>query len=308
MRWNGIERRRNERGSVLVFVTIALVALLAFAAWSTETGQAWTAKGQLQAASDSAALAGAGELLEPNAGQPSDPAAAVAAAQTFGAQNHSIGIPITIPAGDIRHEMCRIVNELYAAQLITATGGNVSARNPDAPDEAWITPSQLFKGDLRPEILVRIGMDAKALDPNSRSPSSEGLMHTAVLKARPEAQAVIHCHAPNATILVNAGLPFLPISTEAAFFSDIGRIPFVMPGTQALADAIVEAMGQGWAVLMQNHGLLVAGRSLRRAADMAEIIERTAQVIIGCRSVGVDPPVLPEKVVAMLAKYGDLMA
>ena len=102
MRWNGIERRRNERGSVLVFVTIALVALLAFAAWSTETGQAWTAKGQLQAASDSAALAGAGELLDPNAGQPSDPAAAVAAAQTFGAQNHSIGVPITIPAGDIQ--------------------------------------------------------------------------------------------------------------------------------------------------------------------------------------------------------------
>jgi len=47
-------------------------------------------------------------------------------------------------------------------------------------------------------------------------------MHTAVLAAKPEAQAVIHCHAPNATILVNTGLPFLPISTEAAFFVGIG--------------------------------------------------------------------------------------
>jgi autoinducer 2 (AI-2) kinase len=235
-----------------------------------------------------------------------DPRAAAAPAAP--AAREPAGPASAIPAGDVRHEMCRIVHELYAAQLITATGGNVSARNPDAPDQAWITPSQLFKGDLRPEILVRIGMDGKALDPDSRSPSSEALMHTAVLQARPEAQAVIHCHAPNATILVNAGLPFLPISTEAAFFRDIGRIPFVMPGTQALADAIVAAMGQGWAVLMQNHGLIVAGRSLRRAADMAEIIERTAQVIIGCRSVGVDPPVLPDKVVAMLAKYGDLMA
>src|SRR3990172_10967863 len=101
MRRNSIEGRRSERGSVLVFVTLALVALLAFAAWSTETGQVWTAKGQLQAASDSAALAGAGELLDPNANQPSDPSAAIAAAQNFGAQNHSIGVPITIPAGDI---------------------------------------------------------------------------------------------------------------------------------------------------------------------------------------------------------------
>ena len=151
-------------------------------------------------------------------------------------------------------------------------------------------------------------MDGKALDQGARSPSSEALMHMAVLGAKPEAQAVIHCHAPNATILVNSELPFLPISTEAAFFVDIGRIPFVMPGTQALADAVVAAMGTGWAVLMRNHGLLVAGRTLRRAADMAEIIERTAQVILGCHAVGREPPVLPEDVVDMLSKYGDLMA
>lgn len=102
MRRNDIERRRSERGSVLVFVTLALVALLAFAAWSTETGQAWTAKGQLQGASDSAALAGAGALLVPNGGQQANPGAAIAAAQSYGAQNHSIGVPITIPAGDIQ--------------------------------------------------------------------------------------------------------------------------------------------------------------------------------------------------------------
>jgi autoinducer 2 (AI-2) kinase len=107
---------------------------------------------------------------------------------------------------------------------------------------------------------------------------------------------------------VNSDLPFLPISTEAAFFATIGRIPFVMPGTQELADAIVAAMGEGWAVLMQNHGLLVAGRSLRRAADMAEIVERSAEVIVGCYAVGREPPVLPAETVAMLARMGDLMA
>jgi autoinducer 2 (AI-2) kinase len=216
--------------------------------------------------------------------------------------------PGSAPAGDIRHELCEIVDELYAAQLITATGGNVSVRIPGRSDEAWITPSQLFKGDLAPEILVRVGMDGRTLDEDARSPSSEVLMHAAVLKARAEAQAVIHCHAPHATVLANAELPFLPISTEAAFFQNLGRIPFVMPGTQELADAVVEAMGQGWGVLMQNHGLLVAGRTLRRAADSAEIIERTAQVILGCYAVGREPPVLPPETVEMLSRYGDLMA
>jgi sugar (pentulose or hexulose) kinase/phosphoglycerate dehydrogenase-like enzyme/ribulose-5-phosphate 4-epimerase/fuculose-1-phosphate aldolase/putative sterol carrier protein len=208
---------------------------------------------------------------------------------------------------DVRQELIEVVNELYAAQLITATGGNVSVRRGE-PEEAWITPSQLFKGDLRPEILVRIDLNGRALDAGARSPSSEALMHTAVYKARPEVQAVIHCHAPNATILANAELPFLPISTEAAFLVGIGRIPFVMPGTQELADAVVEALKDGWAVLMQNHGLLVAGRSLRRAADMCEIIERTAQVIIGCYAVGKPPPTLPDETVKALARYGDLMA
>ncbi len=213
-----------------------------------------------------------------------------------------------VAGGDVREQLVEVVNELYAAQLITATGGNVSVRVPDAADSAWITPSQLFKGDLSPEILVRIDLAGKALGEDARSPSSEALMHTAVLKARPDVQAVVHCHAPYATILANAGLPFLPISTEAAFLVKIGRIPFVMPGTRELADAIVAALGDGWAVLMQNHGLLVAGRSLRRAADVCEIIERTAQVIVGCYSVGREPPVLPEETVEMLAKYGDLMA
>jgi autoinducer 2 (AI-2) kinase len=215
---------------------------------------------------------------------------------------------VTARPDDPRQQIVQTVNELYAAQLITATGGNVSLRTREDPNQAWITPSQLFKGDLSAEIMVRIGMDGRAVEPGARSPSSEALMHTAVLMARKDVQAVVHCHAPWATILANSDLPFLPISTEAAFLVNIGRIPFVMPGTQELADAVVAAMGKGWAVLMQNHGLLVAGRSLRRAADMCEIIERTAQVIIGCYSVGKTPPVLPDKTVKTLAQYGDLMA
>jgi autoinducer 2 (AI-2) kinase len=218
------------------------------------------------------------------------------------------GAPRAAEPDALKSDIVATVRELYASQLITATGGNVSARIP-GEDALWITPSQLFKGDLSPEILVRIGVDGRRLDPDGPSPSSERMMHCAVYQARPEVQAVVHAHAPHATILANTGLPFLPISTEAAFFADLPRVPFVMPGTDALAKAVAEAMGrQHWAVLMVNHGLLVAGRSLRRAADMVEIIDRTAEVILGCYAVGREPPVLPPDAVATLRKMGDLVA
>jgi ribulose-5-phosphate 4-epimerase/fuculose-1-phosphate aldolase len=85
-------------------------------------------------------------------------------------------------------------------------------------------------------------------------------------------------------------------------------VPFIMPGTKDLAQAVVEALGDGAAVLMQNHGLIVAASSLRRAASLSEIVERTAEVILGCYAVGKEPPTLPENVVAMLQEMGRMMA
>ena len=209
---------------------------------------------------------------------------------------------------DVRDEMCKVIDELYRLQLITATGGNVSARDPARPEHAFITPSGSFKGALTPDGFPRIDGDGQPVDPSGPKPSSESLIHAAVLRARPDVQAVVHCHAPHATILVNADLPFLPISTESAFLARTGRIPFVVPGTTALADALVAALGANWAVLMQNHGLLVAARSLRRAADIAQIVERTCQIIVGCYALGRPPPVLPDALVAELAAKDDLMA
>lgn len=211
-------------------------------------------------------------------------------------------------ANDIRQDLVEVMQELYESQVITATGGNISVRVPDSDSEVWITPSRLFKGDLKPEAMVRINLNGESLDTGARSPSSEWCMHTQILTSKSQATAVIHAHAPNATILANCGLPFLPISTEAAFFGNIPRVPFLMPGTPELAEAVATAMEDEWAVLMINHGIIVAGRTLRRAADMVEIIERTAEVILGCYAVGKEPPVLPADATAHFRKLGDIVA
>ena len=221
---------------------------------------------------------------------------------TAAAVAHSVG------ANDVREELVTIMQELYEAQVITATGGNISVRVPDSDNEVWITPSRMFKGDLRPELMVRINLAGENVVPGARSPSSEWCMHTQILASKSQANAVIHAHAPNATILANCGLPFLPISTEAAFFGNIPRVPFLMPGTPELAEAVATAMADEWAVLMINHGIIVAGRNLRRAADMVEIIERSAEVILGCYAQGKEPPLLPPDAVNYFRKLGDIVA
>jgi len=216
--------------------------------------------------------------------------------------------PQDIGPNDIREDLVAIMQELYESQVITATGGNISVRVPDCDNEVWITPSRSFKGDLKPELMVRINLDGKSVTAGARSPSSEWCMHTRILATKPQANAIIHAHAPHATILANCGLPFLPISTEAAFFGNIPRVPFLMPGTPELAEAVAAAMADEWAVLMINHGIIVAGRNLRRAADMVEIIERSAEVILGCYAVGKEPPVLPAAAVEYFRKLGDIVA
>lgn len=220
----------------------------------------------------------------------------------------TVARPVPVPTGeDPRAEMVRAINELYQLGLITATGGNVSVRVEDR-EECWITPSQLYKGDLRPELMVRIDLAGNVLDEGLPAPSSEWPMHTAIYRARPEVRAIGHAHAPYATILALSGLPFLPITTEAAFLREVPVVPFIMPGTKELAEAVVKALGRNPVCLLQNHGVVVAATSLRRACNILEVVERTAQLIWGCYAVGRKLPVLPKEVLKTLRELGEMMA
>ncbi|MBW2715220.1 MAG: hypothetical protein JRD03_04050 [Deltaproteobacteria bacterium] len=110
--------RKSEQGVILVWVTVALATLIGFAAWSTETGRAWQTKNQLQAAADSAALAGVGNLLSVDF-LSIDEAGARTAAVAYGAEHIALGTNLTIAAADVQ-----VGSWDMAAQTFTALPGN----------------------------------------------------------------------------------------------------------------------------------------------------------------------------------------
>ncbi|WP_372365208.1 NAD(P)-dependent oxidoreductase [Candidatus Uabimicrobium sp. HlEnr_7] len=208
---------------------------------------------------------------------------------------------------DERDEVVQIFNELYQGGFITSTGGNVSVRHEKNNKQVWITPSQVYKGGLTGEMIVAIDLEGNAIKESAYNPSSERHLHTLIMQKRPQINAVIHTHAPKATALALSELPFLPISTEAVFVGEIPRVPFIMPGSRELAEEVAKAIGSGTAVLLQNHGLVVAAGSLRQAADLTYIIEQTAEKIMVCYAAGKPPKTLPQDAIDMLRSLGEMI-
>ena len=182
----------------------------------------------------------------------------------------------------IRDEICRVAASLFDRGLTAGSSGNISVRLEDG---GWLmTPTNVSLGTLDPARLSR--MDATGRLMSGDAPTKEAFLHLSMYGERKDAAAVGHLHSSHATavsILRDVDPSDVLPSLTAYYVMRVGRLPLVpyfAPGDPDLAHAVRALASNHHAVLLANHGPVVAGTSLANAQYATEELEETAKLFL----------------------------
>jgi L-fuculose-phosphate aldolase len=179
----------------------------------------------------------------------------------------------------------RVCRRLYERGLVAGPDGNVSVRLGDGT--ILVTPAGMSKVDVESEDLVLVDASGRVLD-GSRRPSSELALHLTAYNRRSDVRAVVHAHPPTATGFSVAGESMeAPVLPEVILqMNAIPLVPYVTPGTGALAEVCGPHMDRYDAFLMANHGATTLGATLEVAHQRMESLEHAAKILLAARLLG----------------------
>lgn len=162
--------------------------------------------------------------------------------------------------------------------------GNISARYKDG---MLITTSGSSNGYLSENEIVYTNFEGKSFE-EGKKPSSEKFLHIEIYKQRPDINYIIHVHAPYLSSFASAGKDLMaPIMAENVFY--FGGIPladYALPSTMELVENTVKFFDKFDAVLMANHGFVVASKTIEDAYMKLELAESYAQVVLNTYLLG----------------------
>lgn len=192
-------------------------------------------------------------------------------------------------SNSIREELCVYARKTVANKLVVGPGGNVSAR---FEGKMYLSPSGFALDEVNPEQWVEVDIATGEITDIGLRPSSEVLMHLYAYRANPSIGAIVHTHPPHciAFTLVERELPVM-FPDQAALVGQTVYVPYVLPTTDKLADAVVEKVNEASSILLGNHGLVTTGRNLREAYYRTEVVEESAKIYLIAKSVR-EPKVL----------------
>ena len=204
----------------------------------------------------------------------------------------------------LREQICLLAKSMFDRGLTGGSTGNISARTPDGG--LLVSPTGTSFGRLDPGRLARF--DAKGDLIDGDKPTKEMPLHSAFYDTRSSTGAVVHlhsCHSVAWSLMPDVDADkFLPPLTPYSIMK-LGKVkllPFFLPGDPAMGDAVRGLAGKRSAVMLANHGPVVAGKDVESACNAIEELEDTARLAILMR--GYDAKMLtPEQVTAVVTKF-----
>ena len=181
----------------------------------------------------------------------------------------------------LRDRVAELGKSIFDRGMTAGSSGNISVQL----DDGWLlTPTNSCLGRLDPARISKLAPDGRHIggDP----PSKELFLHSAMYQMRESARAIVHLHSTHSVAV--SCLPevdpedVLPPLT-AYYVMKIGRlplIPYYRPGDEKLGEAIRGYAAKSHAVLLANHGPVVAGTSLEDAVYATEELEQTAKLYL----------------------------
>jgi 3-dehydro-4-phosphotetronate decarboxylase len=182
----------------------------------------------------------------------------------------------------LREEICRFGRSLFERGLTAGSSGNISVRLADG---GWLTtPTNSSLGFLDPARLSRLDAQGRLL--SGDAPTKELPLHTALYETRSDAGAIVHLHSTH-SVAVSCLADIDPHDVlpplTAYYIMRVGTlplIPYFPPGDERLAAAVRQVAARHAAVLLANHGPVVAGKSLDAAVGAIEELEATARLFL----------------------------
>ncbi|MBC2834507.1 aldolase [Paragemmobacter straminiformis] len=201
----------------------------------------------------------------------------------------------------LRETICTLAASMFDRGLTHGSTGNISVRLPDGG--LLVSPTGSSFGRLDPARLAQF--DAVGRHVGGDAPTKEMPLHKAFYDTRSTAGAVVHLHACHSVALstVSDADPddFLPSITPYAVMQ-LGRVkllPYFRPGDPAMGEAVRGLAGKRSAVMLANHGPVVAGKDVEAACNAIEELEATARLALLTR--GMNPRLLNQVQVQELA-------
>ena len=167
--------------------------------------------------------------------------------------------------------------------------GHVTVRLPDDPNRILMKPGGgMGLDEMTQENIITIDLEGEKVA-GTHQRHNEVFIHTEIMRARPEIQAVVHTHAPHAVVFSALGKELQPVGHDgSAFFEALPVFAETtdLIVTQALGKAVARTLGPHQAVLLRNHGIATAGRTLEEAVWLALKLDKACWMQLAAEAAG----------------------